>query len=185
MLIQPNKSMLGDTHLDAVENLAKLKEGNAKLVEGQKLRGQAELEDPNRASGPRMFYRELISRIQRIGPGVRVREGSEGAIALYILKTRQEREIEDERGKSPHGSFFDDHKYVGGFLKDYLPEYGCIKTDDRGRPDREDPRGWRSILIGLIKSGAITYKGAIEEFGQARGPRSNRWFEQLQDYRTL
>lgn len=182
MLVVNDRRLLGDSHLDAVENLAKVKEGNAAILEKRKIWGQKELEDHERSAGPRMPYQELIRRLQKLNQGIRVKDGSPGNVALYVLKNRREME-EPEREKSPNGPFFDDHKYVGGMPMESLPEFAHVTLNQQGIAHREI-RGWRSVLIGLIRAGVITYEQVKEEFGEPSGPRAARWFEQLKSYKA-
>jgi hypothetical protein len=184
MLVQPNKAMLGDSHLDATENLAKLKEGNQKLIDRQKMFGQKELEDPERAAGPRMSYRELIRKLRNINLNIMAVDGSPGNIALYVLKTRKEmaETADEDKGDKTRQAWHKDFKYVTGCPKEPLPEYGTVMVDERGVAKR-DLRSWRSILIAMVKNRAITYQQAQDEFGPAVGKRSWRYEEQLQSYR--
>jgi hypothetical protein len=201
MLIQANKSMLGDQFLDPKEALAQQKEINKGVIEERKIWGQKELEDHERSAGPRMPYQELIYRIRKLAgttvcgnPKIMVLEGSPGNVAIYVMKTRKELaethedELAEIRQKRPpqglHPDFFYDYKYATGFPKEDIPEFAHLELDDRGLAKREI-RGWRSVLIALIKAGAFSVQEANEEFGEARGVRSHRWFEQLRDYRNL
>jgi hypothetical protein len=185
MLVQPNRQMLGDSHLDAAENLAKLKEGNRAITDRQKIAGQAELEKSQRAGGPRMPFQELVRRIQNLNHKIKVVDGSEGNVAIYVLKTNQElaeSRLEDE-GDQTRYAWHKAFKYVSGLPKEPLPEYAMVTVDERGIAKRE-LRGWRSVLISLIKAKALSYRQAVEEFGEALGSRNNRWNEQLQQYRA-
>lgn len=177
--------MLGDKHLDAAENLAKLKEGNKALTDRQKIAGQSELENPDRMLGSRMPYQELVRKITKLNPGILVKDGSAGQIAIYVPKTRKELEEsanEDKVYDPTRYAWHKDFKYVTGCGKEPLPEYSGMLVDERGRPHREI-RGWRSILIALVKNKAITYQQAEAEFGPAMGQRSWRYEEQLQSHR--
>jgi hypothetical protein len=181
MLVVSDRSQLGDKYLDAAENLAKLKEDNAKLTAKQKLPDQDELENAERAWGPQIPYQELIRKIRRLNPAILVVDGSEGNIAIYAPKNRHEL-IESENNDLTSHSWHKAHKYVSGCPKKSLPEYSTILTDERGRMTRE-LRGWRSVLIALVKSKAITYRQAVEEFGNPEtDQRSGRWFQQLKQY---
>jgi hypothetical protein len=164
--------------LDPHTSVAALKEDTAAQLEARKMPGQKELESHERSAGPRVPFGQLIQRLQRLNPSLRAIDGSPGSIALYSLRRPYERDPEP----SPKGEFFDDHKYVGGFPREALPEYSHITLDERGLPKREI-RGWRSVLMTLIKAGVIAYQDAVEEFGEAYGPRSHRWHEQMRPYK--
>jgi hypothetical protein len=184
MLIVNERSLLNDGRIDENESLAKIKEENTKLVEKFRMQGQDELEKAERAWGPRMPYQELVRRIQRLNVNIKVVDGAPGNIAIYVLKTNQEMaEYASEPDDPTRYEWYKAFKYVTGCPKESLPEYSTVTVDERGLPKRE-VRGWRSILIALVKSRAITFRQAIEEFGNPdTDTRSNRFFEQLQSYR--
>lgn len=163
-----DKKELGDKLLNPEEGVAKLKEENLALAAKGKLTNQSELEDPERAAGPRLSYQEVIYRLTRCNPKLIFLDGSPGNMAVYAI-------LPDEEGKP-------EKRYVGGFPKQPIPEYSYITTDEHGLPHRE-VRGWRTVLINMVKSGAITYKSAVKHFGEATGQRSTRWQEALRQYR--
>ena len=183
MLVVNDRRFLGDTHLDAAENLAKLKEDNAKLTAKHRLPDQDELENAERAWGPQLPYQELIRKVRKLNPAILVVDGSEGNVAIYVPKTRKELIEESEDNNPTSHSWHRAHKYVSGCPKKPLPEYSTILVDERGRMTRE-LRGWRSVLIALVKANGITYRQAIEAFGNPEtDQRSGRWFQQLKQYR--
>jgi hypothetical protein len=176
MLIQPDINELGDQRLSLDEANIRERESLLKKASVHKISGQAELEDPDRAAGPRLNYREIIRRIQNINPSIQVREGSPGSVAIYRLKSN--REIAEDVHETER-TFFTDHVYVTGMEKDWLPEFAYVVLDTSNLPTREI-RGWRSVLIALVKSRAISYASAVEAFGEPYyDQRSKRWYEQL------
>jgi hypothetical protein len=184
VLIQANKAELGDGRLNPEEGLAKLKEENASLAAANKIAAQDELQKAERAWGPQISYREIVRRIQNLNPKIKVVDGSKGNIAIYVLKSNQElaESAQEMASDKEHFSWWKDHKYVTGCPKDSLPEYGFVIADERGLAKREK-RGWRSVLIALIKAKAISYQQSVEAFGEALGSRSNLWHAQLQKFR--
>lgn len=187
---------LGDTRLDPTENVARLREEILKSESAKKIYGQEELENVERSSGPRLSWQRLIGRLQKCNPGIRVKDGMEGSVALYFKKRGDEyTEIDDviltnpELARAmnipvPEDDFFIHHKYVGGFPMQDTPEYAHVTLDTSEIAHRE-VRGWRSILLALIKARAITVAAAEAEFGKPiTDSRSDRWFEQTAEYRT-
>jgi hypothetical protein len=185
MLVLNDSSDLGDKKLNPEEGLAKLKERNRAITDRQKIVGQSELEDIERSAGPKMPYQELIRKLQKLNFNLKVRDGSPGNIAFYDLKTQLEVEqsYNEDHNDFSRSEWFKAHKYITGCPKEPLPEYSTVTVDERGRPHRE-LRGWRSILISMVKNGVITYQQAEEEFGPAMGKRSWRFEEQLQGFRN-
>lgn len=180
MLIQPDIHELGDKRLDGKENVAKLREECLSQAAASRISGQDELEKQERSAGPRLHYAEIIRRIRDVNRDIRVLDGSPGNVALYARK----RPCDEGFGEiDPKGEFFTDHKYVGGMPKDWLPEFSHVILDTSLLPVREI-RGWRTVLISLIRGGALTYNQAISQFGEPRDQRGNRWHEALQKYRA-
>lgn len=168
---------LGDSRLNPEEGLAKLREENLALAAQKKIQGQDELEDVNRSGGSRMPWKELIFRLTKCNPTLQFRDGTPGNVAAYIPKNRYE--LAEGDYDPSRSDFGNDHKYISGFPKDWIPEFSHITVDERGLPKREI-RGWRTILISMIQAGAITYRDAVKQFGEANGQRSNRWHQLLQ-----
>jgi hypothetical protein len=182
MLIQPDIAELGDTRLDPNESLAKIKAETHDMLEakGCFLYGQAELEDIERAHGHRLEWREFIRRLTKVNRNLLIKDGLEGHVAVYAPKLHDD---QDERDPS-RPDWWNDHRYITGFAKSTLSEFSTITTDERGLPKRE-VRGWRSVLIALIKTRAITYRDAVREFGEPLGARGWRWREQLQTHKGI
>lgn len=167
MLLQIDKSQLGDTHLDPKENLAKLQEGNTKLDQKFMLAGQKELENKEMSLGTPMAYQDLIRLLKRLCPRLIIRDGISNAVALRVPAR-------------PGEDSMDGTVYVTGFYKQVMPEFSHITTDERGRPHRHT-RGWRTVLIDLIKQKLITYESAVHMFGEPNGLRSGRWQQLLRE----
>lgn len=187
-LVETDIHELGDERLNPEE--AVIRERTALLAKASQYRiyGQDELEDPERALGPRLQYTEVLSRLKRVCPQLKVQDGSEGNIALYYPRSAKDYEAtvkewdHTERGKDDH--FFQYHRYVGGFPKQELAEYSTLDIDTSLLPTREN-RGWRSVLITLIKQGVISYNEAVSQFGDVgTDKRGWRWKEQLYPWKS-
>jgi hypothetical protein len=167
--------------LDPEESLAKLKEENEAIYDKRKIAGQKELEDQERSAGPRISFSEFLSRLKKLNSQLIVRDGLPGHVALYA--PRSHKELETTERDVERDIFFYHHKYVSGFPIEAMPEYAHIIVDEKGLPKREY-RGWRSVLMSLIKQDVIRYEAAVDEFGEATGQRSHRWHEELRNYRS-
>lgn len=177
--VEPDKSQLGDTHLNPEEAVCRECEELLKIAATRRVWGQDELEDAERSLGPRMSANDLIRRLRKANPDIQVKDGIPGNVALYLRKKAYEYGPEDE----DRSGFFIDHKYVGGFPLHPLPEWGHVDTDTSRLATREH-RGWRSVLIALIKGGALTYQQACTEFSEPYDKRSWMWHEQLQPFKN-
>jgi hypothetical protein len=181
-MVETDRYELGDLRLNPEEACARERESLLKLESKKKIQGQDELEDTERSSGHRMAWTEFIHRLQRCNPDLKPRDGSVNSIALYIKKMRHEYLESD--AVPPNGVFFYDHRYVGGFPKEPIPEYSHVTLDTSNLPVREI-RGWRSVLLNLMDNRALDYRKAVREFGDPSGDaRSGRWMQQTQQYRN-
>ena len=184
MLVQTDINELGDKRLNPDEAVIREREELLRLASTRKIKGQEELEDAERSAGPRMAYTEFLRRLRSEAPALKALDGSPGSIALYYPRSNEElAQIENTQGRDQErDQFFHYHKYVGGMEKHEMPEFAHVILDTSNLPVREY-RGWRSVLIGLIKQGVLTYAAAIRQFGEPHGPRGMRWHEQLQPYK--
>ena len=168
MLIQPNRLELGDLRLNPTESLAKIKEDNLKLFGKHKLPGQDMLENVEMSMGRPLEWKEFVRKLNHLGPKLFIHDGgAPNAIAIHVWMDKGDGE----------GSRW---CYVGGFEKKVLPEFSHIRIDEHELPV-EETRGWRSVLMGLVRQDVITHKEVVAIFGDAQGQRSVRWHEQLQD----
>lgn len=181
-LVETDIRNLGDKHkiLSPQEAVHAEREALLKKASACKIYMQDVLEEKERSLGPRLHCNEIIRRLREINPQIQMRDGTEGNIAIYRRKRDEEYDTEEF---DPHGDpFFWHHKYMTGMPIVELPEWGYIDVDTSHLPTREH-RGWRSVLIALIKMGAITYGQAIKEFGDPiHDRRSTLWYEQLARY---
>jgi len=158
MLIQTDIAELGDGRLDAKEGLAKIKEDNQRLLDTKKIPDQKELENSEAALGQVLPTNEFIRLLIRICPGLLVEKGGyPNAVALRMF-------VNGEK------------KYVTGFELGYIPEYSSVLTDENGLPVKE-VRGWRNVLVALLKQGLINTEILKREFGPAANNVHGKFFE--------
>lgn len=183
-LVEVDPLELTDKRLNPEESVAKEREELLAIEAKKKIVGQKELEDVERASGPRIQWADLIARLQKLNPNIRVKDGVEGSVALYLKKRPEEYTPADlsRFEVPPNGQFFIDHKYVTGFPKQPLAEWSTVTVDTSHVAHREQ-RSWRSVLLSFIKQRAFSYRAAIEEFGDPTGDvrayRAGGWFDQM------
>jgi hypothetical protein len=171
-LIITDSAELGDGRLDPKESLAKLKEENKKLAASTRKPDQVILGNKGMAQGQPMEWTHLSYLLQKMCPSLVIRDGGvKGAVQIRYPDP-------DEMYREDGGT-----RYVTGFYKDVLPEFSWETEDDRGRPTREI-RGWRTVILALIKQHIITYADAVDVFGEPNGQRNCRWMELLREYRA-
>lgn len=181
-LVQTDIMELGDKRLSPEEALIREREELLKQAATRRIAGQDELEDVNRSSGARMSYVDVIRRVRKANYEIHVVDGAPGNVAFYLPRKKHEFPDPQERDWTK-SEFFWDHRYIGGCPKTELPEFSHVDVDASRLATRENIRSWRSVLISLVKTGALSYSEAVREFGEPVGPRGGRWFDQLKEYR--
>src|SRR5689334_19577580 len=141
MLVQPDIHELGDLRLDPKETVAREREKALSMASRKRIYKQDELEDINRAYGARIPAGEMVRKLRKLIPSLKVLSGSPGNLALYAPRDRgevaarfyewyQEQEEAAYRGRKRQDPFFLHHKYVGGFPASELQEYTTIDIDN-------------------------------------------------------
>lgn len=194
-LVETDIDELGDKRLSPEEAVHQQRELALDEAGRFRIPGQDDFEDKQRSQGTRLYYTEIIRRLQLCNPAVQVKKADNDRygnnVALYIPKKAHEFTRSDWAVKNgamaapPKGMFFVDHKYCGSMPTGWIPEWGHVNTDTSLLPiiDPKDPVGWRGILVTLIKGGVIRYRDAIKYFGDPRfDQRSTWWFEYLQNH---
>jgi hypothetical protein len=155
--------------ISPAEAIAKATEDTKKQASAFRVPDQAILENQEMAkeAGYWLSWNDLISRISRLNPQILFQKGGvANAIAVRYPKR-------DEHGETRQ-------EYITGFYCESLPEYSSVTLDDKGLPHREI-RGWRSVLVALIRAGALTKQQCDTIFGPATGQRSTLWYRHLQN----
>lgn len=195
MLVQTDINELGDFRLDPKESVAREREKALAMAAQKRIYKQDELEDLNRAFGPRIQHGEMIRRLKKLLPSLKVLDGSPGNVALYFprdlgeVEARyyewyQEQEEAAARGRKRQNPFFLHHKYVGGFSKSELQEYTTIDIDNANLGTKEH-RSWRTVLIGLLRQGLVCYRDVVKEFGDVGTDRRGwRWLDSTRKWRN-
>jgi hypothetical protein len=179
--MRPNKSPvvitdsaeLTDNRLNEVEALAKLKEENRDLASRFQKPDQAILSNKDMAQGSPMEWRHLVYLLQKLCPSLIIKDG--GVKDAIQVRYPDSAEMYREDGGT---------RYVTGFYKQVLPEFSWETLDEHGLPTKEI-RGWRTVIKPLIMQRIVSYKAAVELFGEPHGQRSGRWKQTLQKYKYL
>src|SRR6185437_14497578 len=122
-MVETDINELGDKRLNPEEGVIKEREELLKKASVYRVEDQGELENPERSSGSRMAYSELLRRLMLICPELTARDGSAGNLALYYPRDVDELDEACREGGCTD-IFFILNKYVGGIPKEELPEWG-------------------------------------------------------------
>lgn len=151
--------------ISPAEAVAKAKEDTINLASKNKIADQDIFEDQEMARGIELSENELIRRLRLLNPQILIMPGGiEGAVAVRYPKYE---------GGEWHNA------YITGFYLKPLPEFSSVTVDGKGLPVREI-RGWRSVLLALIRCGALDRIKVDVMFGPARGQRAGIWYRTLQ-----
>lgn len=159
--------------LSTSEHVARLRERNigTEAVKRQRWAHQDDYRDFYARLGRQMHAYEFLRRLQKIvGPnGLKLfwMDGRIlGDLALFkMLRTQPEYLM-----------------YIPTLY--HMPEYSQYEFDDKDILVRESKRGWRTVLLRLIKSEIIAEQQVDREFGVVYGPASTVWRRQLFIYRN-
>jgi hypothetical protein len=182
-LVEVDKNELGDKRLNPEEAVVREREDLLSIRHKEHaFPGQDLLADADRSTGSQMPAREFIVRLHKLNPAILVKDGIPGNVALYIRKSTAEIECDGYDLRYPQ--WWNEHRYVSGMPMTSLPEWGHLTTDTDGIAEKE-VRGWRSVLIALIKAKAFTYAQAALEFGDPLfDRRSLYWYAQLSKFKN-
>lgn len=163
--------------LSTAEHTARLRELNYNSVAVQRQRWEHQEEYRNDAAriGRPMHHTDLLAKLEKLIPSLYIVEGRiVGDLAIYRTFSQPQPQLE--------GRTFE---YLFYTPTGYLPEYSIIEFDEiRDVPIREKMRGWRTVLLRLIKAGLITESECNRNFGHATGQASSVWYRKLSEHRN-
>ena len=163
--------------LSTSEHIARKREQNynSEAIKKQRWEDQEELKDDESRVGRPMKHTDFLSVVQKLVPCLYVTEGRiQGHLAIYQVAG----------GPKPAWDG-NDYKYLFFCPSGILPEFSQYEFDPRTNvPIRESNRGWRTVLLRLIKCGLLTEDTCNRVFGRPEGKPSNRWHHELWKYRN-
>ena len=125
-------------------------------------------------TGRRMHHSELILRLRKLLPGLLIMDGNfAGELAMFRTFGQPQPRLE---GRS--------FEYLGFMPTGVMPEYSIYHFDARNVPDREEQRGWRTVLLKFVNNGMLTEEQVNRYFGEPTGIGSTVYRRQLWKYRN-
>jgi hypothetical protein len=162
--------------LSTSEHTARLRQmnDNSEAVRRQRWEHQDDYRDDQARVGRAMRSENFLGKLQRLVPSLHFTGGRIGN-DIAIFRTYP--------CPQPHlnGRDFEYLFYCPG---GDIPEYSIYEFDGRDIIVREKMRGWRTVLLRLIRSGLLTEAQSDREFGRADGPASTVWYRKLYEYRN-
>jgi|SRR6185312_3133198 len=121
---------------------------------------------------------DFIRRLKKLNDGLLFGHGGiPGHVSVWVVA------LDDEVGSPTYGRLTEVPIACGFPIMKPLPEFSWVGTDDWGIATKEEERGWRTVLMRLIKGGFLKYSAVKAEFGEPHGSRGVLWHKQLQPFK--
>jgi len=163
--------------MSTAEHTSRLREKNlnSEAIKRQKWEDQDELHNDAARVGRPMRHSDLLSVVTRLVPNLYITEGREqGWLAIYRTYPGPQTKLEGR-----------DFEYLFAMETGVLPEFSQYSFDPvTDVPIRESRRGWRTVLLRLIRAGLLNESTCDKVFGRPEGGPSDRWRRELQKYRN-
>jgi hypothetical protein len=163
--------------LSTSEHTARLRENNlnSEAVKRQRWEGQDELKDDRSRVGRPMRHTDFLSVVQKLVPNLYITDGRiQGHLAVFRTYPGPQSHLDGR-----------DFCYLFFMETGVLNEFSSYQFDPiTDVPIKESKRGWRTILLRLIKAGLLTEDTCNKVFGRPEGLPANRWHAELQKYRN-
>jgi hypothetical protein len=151
--------------IDRSEVKAFVKQDRDRMLQRTRLLDQAAMQGEGRWGTP-MTHNELIRKLTKVIPNLFVTDGNiPGDISLYRVRGEQV-------------------EFICYTNSGTLPEHSIVHVNKDNQPIHEQ-RGWRTVLIRIIKSGLLSEQDAEREFGHPSSPQQAMlWDRELFTYRN-
>lgn len=164
----------GAPRLSTAEHVARLKELNYNATKKQRWANQEDYENDVARIGTPLHHSDLLRKIRKLVPSLYIMDGRiVGDLAVFQTYPCPQPDLGGR-----------DFRYLFYIPTGVLPEFSQYEFDARDVPIRESKRGWRTVLLRLIKLGLLSAERCDQEFGAARGEASTVWYRQLYAFRN-
>jgi hypothetical protein len=160
--------------LSTNEHYHRQREMNYRASQNQRWDHQEELYDDLSKIGRPMMSSDLMRALSYMVPDLYVTAGNiVGDLAVFKTYPQPQPQLD---GRS--------FEYLFYCPTGLLPEFSMYEFNDRDVPLREKQRGWRTILLRLIKARMLTEDLAHKVFGKPEGKAATRYLRQLYEFRN-
>jgi hypothetical protein len=164
---------------EIVEATVAAQEENADAVRVYRMRFQQDFK--NWDKGRVIWIGDFLGMLQTIRPDAFLAETSFMGLRGIGFVGAHDVKQEDGTSKIEEGAYYSGVSYMNG----NAPEWTKVAIDAHQLPTHEVYRGWRAVLLALIKKGIISEKQCDEVFGKpSAGPRSKGWHRGLWEVRN-
>jgi len=163
--------------MSTAEHTAALREKNlnSEVYRKQRWEDQDELKDDESRVGRPMKHTDLLSVVKHLVPSLYVMPGRiRGHLAVFRTFPGPQSRLDGR-----------DFEYLFYMEEGIAPEFSQYSFDPvTDVPIREEKRGWRTVLLRLIKAGLLSEDTCNKVFGRPEGTPANRWHMELKKYRS-
>lgn len=162
--------------LSTAEHTARLSElnYNSHATKRQRWQNQEDYENHLARIGSPMHHSDLLRKLRKLVRNLFITDGRIiGDLAVFQIFPCPQPDLG-----------WRDFKYLFYIPTGLMPEFSQYEFDSRDIPVRESKRGWRTVLLRLIKLGLLSEERCNREFGDARGEASTVWHRQLYEFRN-
>lgn len=157
--------------LSTYEHTERLRESNynSYAVRKQRWRDQEDFYNDEARTGRYRYHTDILEFIRKTIPDIYVMEGRiVGDLSIFRTFGTPQPDLE--------GRTF---KYLFYIPMGWMPEHSLMEFDNNDIPIKERKRGWRTVLLRLIKTGLTTEQKVNDWFGPSLGEGSRNWYRQL------
>lgn len=159
------------------EHTARLHEMNmaSEGTKRQRMDHQDELRDSVARIGRAMRHSDFLNIVQKLVPSLYITQGRiVGDLAVF------------QTAPCPQTSWDGkDFRYLFFCPTGTMPEFSTYEWDHtKDIAIKEHERGWRTVLLRLIRTGLLSETTCNRVFGRPEGPSSMRWHRSLYQYRN-
>lgn len=161
--------------MSTYEHTARQRELNFNSSASQRARFQEDFKNDAARIGRAMYSGDFLSILRKLVPDLYITEGRiEGDLAVFRTYPCPQPDLDGR-----------DFRYMFYIPTGLLPEFSLWEFDTvRDIRIREKQRGWRTVLLRLIKSGMLEENLCNNVFGVPNGEGGTVWNRELYEFRN-
>ncbi len=161
--------------MSIAEHTARTRERNFNAASSQRVRFQDDYKNDEARRGRQMYSGDFLSVLKRLVQNLYITDGRiEGDLAVFRTYPCPQPDLEGR-----------DFRYLFYIPTGLLPEYSIWEFDRiRDVRIKESQRGWRTVLLRLIKLGMLSEETCNAVFGIPDGEASTVWHRELFEFRN-
>jgi len=160
------------------EAVTAMREENTDAVRAYRYRFQEEY--TGWVPGQIMWLGDFLQKLQTLRPDTFFAEVSYMGLRGIGFVGPHDVKQEDGTVRIESGPYYSGVSYHNG----NAPEWTQVRLDIHNLPTGEKYRGWRAVLLSLVRKGIITEQQCDDVFGKPSGPRSKSWYRSLWEMRN-